>query len=164
MTMDGTVRALADLAEVDQQLSGGGALTDRLARALEKRRAALREAIPSKFLAAYDVLGRAGRRPAVVPVVRGAYCGGCYLRLPPQLGASMRQGQSLCCCPHCRRLLYSSAGAADSEGGKESERDPAGDGAAANQRTSNRKRRTPRATAAGRPSDKARPVRRSALR
>jgi hypothetical protein len=164
MTTDGTLRALLDLSEVDRQLSGEGALTDRVARALEGRRATLREAIPGNFLAAYDALGRAGRHPAVVPLVRGAHCGGCYMRIPPQLDALVRRGQSLGSCPSCRRLLYSSARAVESDGGNEPERKPAGDGAATNQKKSNR-RRTLRATAAGRASvKKPQPVRRSALR
>jgi hypothetical protein len=163
MTTDGTLRALLDLSEVDRQLSGEGALTDRVARALEGRRATLREAIPGNFLAAYDALGRAGRHPAVVPLVRGAHCGGCYMRIPPQLDALVRRGQSLCSCPHCHRLLYSSTGA-ESDGGNKPRHKPAGDGTAANQRKSNR-RRTLRVTAAGRPSvKKPQPVRRSALR
>jgi hypothetical protein len=146
MTMNATVRALTDLAEVDHQLSGGGVLTDRLALALEGRRAALREAIPGNFLAAYDDLGRAGRRPAVVPLVRGAHCGGCYMRVPPQLDAFVRSGQSVCSCPHCRRLLYSIARTADSGGGNESERHPGGEGPASNRATSTRKRRPSRTT------------------
>ena len=105
MTIEGTVRALAELSEVDHRLAGAGPLKDRVAHTLEGRRAALREAIPVNFLAAYDDLGRAGRRPAVVPLVRGA-CGGCCMRVPPQLGAVVRRGQSVCSCPHCRRLLY----------------------------------------------------------
>lgn len=112
--MDRTVRALTDLAAVDDQLSGREAVADGLAPALEKRRAALRKAIPGVFLAVYDALGQVGRRPVVVPV-RGAYCGGCYLRLPPQLDSSIRRRQSLCPCPHCRRLLYSSARSGDGE-------------------------------------------------
>jgi predicted nucleic acid-binding Zn-ribbon protein len=148
MTMDRTVRALADLSEVDHQLSGRGSLKDGLALALEDRRAALREAIPVNFLAAYDALGRAGRRPAVVPLVRGAHCGGCYMRIPPQLNAFVRQGLSLSSCPHCRRLLYSSARAADSEGGNGSKHHPAGGGPAMKRGTSSRKRRTPRVTGA----------------
>lgn len=161
MTTDGTLRALVDLSEVDRQLSGEGALTDRVARSLESRRATLRKAIPGNFLAAYDALGRAGRRPPVVPLVRGAHCGGCYMRIPPQLDALVRRGQSLCSCPHCRRLL---ARAVESGVGNEPEHKPAGDGAATNRRKSNR-RRTLRATAAGRPSvKKPQPVRRSALR
>jgi hypothetical protein len=164
MTTDATLRALVDLSQVDSQLSGEGALTDRVAHALECRRAALRKAIPGNFLAAYDALGRAGRRPAVVPVVRGAHCGGCYMRIPPQLDALVRRGQSLCSCPHCRRLLYSSTRAVESDGGNEPEHKPARDRAATNQRKSNLKR-TLRATAAGRPAvKKPQPVRRSALR
>lgn len=112
--MDKTVRALTDLAAVDDQLSGGEALIDGLVPALEERRAALREAIPGAFLAAYDALGRVGRRPVVVPV-RGAHCGGCYLRLPAQLDSSIRRRQSLCSCPHCGRLLYSSPSGEESE-------------------------------------------------
>ena len=103
--MDRTVRALADLSAVDDQLSGRETLMDGLARVLEERRVALREVIPALFLAAYDALGRKGRRPVVVPV-RGAHCGGCHLRLPPQIDSSIRRGQSLCSCPHCGRLLY----------------------------------------------------------
>lgn len=102
--MDRTIQALTDLSTVDDQLSGRKAPGD--GHALEERRAALRDAIPQTFLAAYDALGRAGRRPVIVPV-RGAHCGGCYLRLPPKLDSSIRRRQSLCSCPHCRRLLYS---------------------------------------------------------
>lgn len=106
MTMEETVRALTDLSEVDRALSGDPELTKRAAHSLEGRRAALREAIPGNLLAAYDDLGRAGRRPAVVALVRGAHCGGCYMRIPPQLEGFVRRGQSLCSCPHCRRLLF----------------------------------------------------------
>jgi hypothetical protein len=106
--MDKTVRALEDLSATDRQLQDNTALTDAFVRALEKRRAALRDAIPEAFLVAYDALGRMGRRPAVVQV-RNAHCGGCYLRLPPQLASAIRHRQSLRSCPHCRRLLFSPA-------------------------------------------------------
>jgi C4-type zinc ribbon domain len=163
MTTDKTLRALVDLSQIDRQLSGEGALKDRVAHALEGRRAGLRKAIPGNFLAAYDALGRAGRRPAVVPVVRGAHCGGCYMRIPPQLESLVRRGQSLCSCPHCRRLLYSSTRAADFEVRSEPEHKPAGVGAT-NQRKSN-SRRTLRAKAGGRPPvKKPQPLRHSALR
>ena len=135
--MDRTVRALTDLSATDGQLSGKEALMDGLALVLEGRRAALREAIPRIFLDAYDALDRSGRRPVVVQV-RRAHCGGCYLRLPPQLDSSIRQGQSLCPCPHCRRLLYSSlrVEVEESESVSESKRklgdQPAMDGKASN--------------------------------
>jgi hypothetical protein len=103
--MDKTIRALEDLSATDGQLRSDAPLSDVFIKTLEKRRAALRNAIPEPFLIAYDALGRVGRRPAVVPV-RQAHCGGCYLRLPPQLASAIRHRQSLCSCPHCRRLLY----------------------------------------------------------
>ena len=96
--MDRTARTLTDLSAVDDQLSGKEALMDARALALEQRRAALREAIPRVFLAAYDALGRVGRRPVVVEV-RGGHCGGCYLRLPPQLDSSIRRRQSCASVP-----------------------------------------------------------------
>lgn len=148
--MDKTVRALTDLSAVDDQLSGKEALIDRLAPALEKRRAALREAIPGVFLAAYDALGLVGRRPVVVQV-RGAHCGGCCLRLPPQLDSSIRRRQSLCICPHCRRLLYSSPQAGESEDASASKH-KLGDRPAIDGKESKRVRRdkgAPRAGSAG---------------
>jgi predicted nucleic acid-binding Zn-ribbon protein len=116
MTIEGTVRALAELSEIDHCLSGAGEREDRVARTLESRRAALRESIAGNFLAAYDDLGRAGRRPAVVPLVRGAHCGGCHMRVPPQLGVFVRRGQSVCSCPHCRRLLFAPVAAIETRG------------------------------------------------
>src|SRR6266542_1603312 len=106
--MDKTVRALEDLSATDSQLGGDAPLTAEFVRALEKRRTALRDAIPSALLVAYDALGRMGRRPAVVQV-RNAHCGGCYLRLPPQLASAIRHRLTLRSCPHCRRLLYAPA-------------------------------------------------------
>jgi hypothetical protein len=120
--MDKTARALTNLSSVDDQLSKRETLMAGLASALEERRTALREAIPGPFLAAYDALGR-GRRPVIV-AVRGAHCGGCYLRLPPQLDSAIRRRQSLCSCPHCGRLLYSSQRAGDSERTTESKLKP----------------------------------------
>ena len=136
--MDKTVRALTDLAAVDDQLSGREAVADGLAPALEKRRAALRKAIPGVFLAVHDALGQVGRRPVVVPV-RGAYCGGCYLRLPPQLDSSIRRRQSLCPCPHCRRLLYSFARSGNGEDTDDSKHE-LGDHPELNSRTRKRAR------------------------
>jgi hypothetical protein len=129
--MDRTVRALTELGTVDDQLSEKEALMDGLATALEERRATLRKAIPGFFLAAYDALRRTGRRPVVVQV-QGAHCGGCYLRLPPQLDSSIRRRQSLCLCPHCGRLLYTPPRVAETEKADESEHEledqPAMDG------------------------------------
>ena len=141
--MDKTVRALTDLCGVDDQLSAQAGLLDGLALALEGRRAALRQAVAQPFLAAYDALGRVGRRPVVV-AVRGAHCGGCYLRLPPQLDSAIRRHQSLFVCPHCRRLLYASRQSEDGESTNESSH-KATEPSAAGGRTSPRMPRSARA-------------------
>jgi predicted nucleic acid-binding Zn-ribbon protein len=120
MTIEATVRALADLSEIDSRLSSTEAPKGLARRALETLRAELREIIPATFVSAYDALGRARVRPAVVPLVRGAHCGGCHIRIPPQLGASIRRGLSVCSCPHCRRLLYFADRPRESEGGNDS--------------------------------------------
>lgn len=149
MKIETTVRSLAELSEVDRRLSGGAASEDRVGHALEGRRTALREAIPENYLAAYDSLGRSGRSPAVVPIVRGAHCGGCHMRVPPQLHAFVRRGQSVCSCPHCRRLLYSAPAIADPEGGNGSKSHPEKQSPAGKRAASARKPRPSRATGAG---------------
>ncbi len=105
MTMDGTIRALTDLSEIDRRLEEKAALTGAAQAALERRRDSLRKSIPAMPLESYDALGRAGRRPALLEL-RGAHCSGCYLRLPPQVHSRIRRRESLCACPHCHRLLY----------------------------------------------------------
>lgn len=120
--MDKTVRALNDLSATDLQLRDDSASTNASVRALRKRRAALREAIPGVILVAYDALDRIGRRPVAVQV-RNAHCGGCYLRLPPQLASAVRHRLTLLACPHCRRLLYSPA-PEEGENTKQSQPEP----------------------------------------
>jgi predicted nucleic acid-binding Zn-ribbon protein len=56
-------------------------------------------------LATYDALARVGRNPAIVES-RGAYCGGCNLRLPERLVGQIRGEKNLFTCPHCHRFLY----------------------------------------------------------
>jgi hypothetical protein len=105
MNIENAVRTLTDLSALDEQLSDADLPEDAGRVGLRDRRAALRGDIPAVILTAYDMLARIGRRPVVV-AVRSAHCGGCHLRLPPQLDASIRRRQSLSACPHCRRLLY----------------------------------------------------------
>lgn len=101
--MDETARALADLSAIEDQIAGmnGGELLPVLVR----RRGALRRKVPTAHLAAYDALERFHRRPVVVPV-RRSHCGGCHLRVPPQLESLLRRNPALMACPHCQRLLY----------------------------------------------------------
>jgi hypothetical protein len=104
MTTENTIRALTALSAIDRELVEGAARTGAKRARLEERREALRKSIPPSPLESYDALGRTGRRPAVVEL-RNAHCGGCFLRLPPQIHSRIRR-ESLSTCPHCRRLLY----------------------------------------------------------
>lgn len=127
--MDDAVHALTELSAVDGELSTKEAAGGPPPPSLKKRRLAIRDAISSNLLEGYDVLSRLGCRPVVVPM-RGAYCGGCSLRLPPQQGAALRKRQSLSVCPHCRRFLYAPAPVAEHPRAVEPRRKaaPAGNG------------------------------------
>ena len=105
MNIENAVRNLTDLSAVDDRITNADGGADPVEIELRDRRAALRGTLPDVVLSAYDALARIRRRPVVVGV-RSAHCGGCHLRLPPQLDASIRRRQSLSACPHCRRLLY----------------------------------------------------------
>ncbi len=58
------------------------------------------------LLTTYDALARAGKHPAIV-ATRDGYCGGCNLRLPPQLDYQIRGEKNLFRCPYCQRMLHS---------------------------------------------------------
>src|SRR5688572_17989283 len=103
--MEGTIRALTELASIDRRLAEEGALPDEAMRQMDERRAALRRQVSGLLLTAYDALVRAGRHPAIV-AARADYCGGCNLRLPAQLANQVRTATTLLTCPHCRRLLH----------------------------------------------------------
>jgi hypothetical protein len=122
--MDETARTITDLSAVEDQIAGmsGGDLLTVLVR----RRGALRKKIAPVHLAAYDALERFRRRPVVVPV-RRSHCGGCQLRVPPQIESLLRRNRTLISCPHCHRLLYFPAG----ETGRSAERSPSATGGAA---------------------------------
>jgi hypothetical protein len=140
--MHETVRALTGLSALDEQLSGKEPLMADLALALEERRASLRETIPGVLLAAYDALGRTGRRPIVV-AARGGHCSGCYLRLPPQLDSTIRRRLSMPPCPHCGRLLYPHGRMSDGDGASEGNHET-GTGLARNESPSRPTRGGPR--------------------
>ncbi len=105
MNIENAVQTLTDLSTVDDALTDAGPPECARQLELKDRRAALRGRIPEIVLTTYDALARTRRRPVVV-AVRSAHCGGCHLRIPPQLDYAIRRRESLSVCPHCRRLLY----------------------------------------------------------
>mgnify|MGYP000271165141 CR=1 FL=1 len=61
--------------------------------------------IDQQNLTLYDRVRGAREGVAVVPVVNHA-CGGCHSRIPSQLEAEIRSGDTMKQCNSCRRILY----------------------------------------------------------
>ncbi|ETX08223.1 MAG: hypothetical protein ETSY2_06635 [Candidatus Entotheonella gemina] len=59
---------------------------------------------PGCYTVYRQAAGRAGG-VAVVEVMADETCGGCYLRIRPQLISEVRKQESLVSCPHCKRIL-----------------------------------------------------------
>ncbi len=60
--------------------------------------------IDRSVLKRYEMVLRR-RGVAVVPVKDGA-CGGCHMKLPPQLNNELARFESIKTCPNCQRLVY----------------------------------------------------------
>ncbi|HTO86279.1 MAG TPA: C4-type zinc ribbon domain-containing protein [Thermoanaerobaculia bacterium] len=103
--MNSNIGNLTLLFSIDCQLREQGSAA-AAAKRLAKQRDSVRGEISKPFLSSYDALMREGRYPPFVEA-RGSHCGGCNLRLTPQLACALRRGEGLLACPHCRRLLFS---------------------------------------------------------
>jgi uncharacterized protein len=53
----------------------------------------------------YEMIRKATKGKAIVPVVRRNACGGCYNVLPPQRLLDLRQMEKIFTCDHCGRIL-----------------------------------------------------------
>ena len=53
----------------------------------------------------YEMIRKATKGKAIVPVVRRNACGGCYNVLPPQRLIDLRQMEKIFTCDHCGRIL-----------------------------------------------------------
>lgn len=115
--MKQTVRALTNVFVIDRELRESERLSPDKLVALDELRAVLRNSISGFLLVRYDRLMRAGRQRPVAAVEEG-HCGGCHLRLPPQLVYRIRMANSLLPCPHCGRLIYPVAVMPDEDSGE----------------------------------------------
>ncbi len=61
--------------------------------------------VDKQTLARYEMIRKATKGKAVVPVVRRNACGGCYNVLPPQRLMDLRQMEKIFTCDHCGRIL-----------------------------------------------------------
>ncbi len=61
--------------------------------------------IDKQTLSRYEIIRKATKGKAIVPVVRRNACGGCYNVLPPQRLLDLRQMEKIFTCDHCGRIL-----------------------------------------------------------
>lgn len=76
------------------------------AQVMERRRQ-ITEKIEPSVLATYERIGT--RRHPVIVSVDDTTCGGCKMRVQPQLFNELYRADSLKSCPYCQRLLYLTA-------------------------------------------------------
>ena len=91
----------ADAQGLDQRLSGIREDIDRL----KAERATLAQDIDVDWLARYDRIFKHTGDFALVPVEFGS-CGGCHMKLPPQLTQDAKRNETMTTCSFCGRLLY----------------------------------------------------------
>ncbi len=89
------------LSELDQRET---ALRQRLAE-LQAGRQALAASVEESALPRYERLRQTKGGRAVVGVEHSA-CGGCHVKLPPQVVLQCRSNVELVLCPNCGRILY----------------------------------------------------------
>lgn len=70
-----------------------------------KNRLAMTEGIDETWLSRYTRIFNNKGDYAFVPVENGT-CGGCHMKVPPQLVQDAKRGDSMVSCSYCGRLLY----------------------------------------------------------
>ena len=95
-------------AEVDQEKAELDERESHLKKELEElqnKREELKQPVESSLLRQYErILAHRGSS-VVVPIDRGV-CGGCHMKLPPQVIVSCKGDQEIVKCPNCSRILY----------------------------------------------------------
>lgn len=70
-----------------------------------KEREKCAQKIDRQSISRYEMIRKATKGKAIVPVVRRNACGGCYNVLPPQRLLDLRQMDKIFTCDHCGRIL-----------------------------------------------------------
>ncbi len=70
-----------------------------------KEREKFAQKIDRQTISRYEMIRKATKGKAIVPVVRRNACGGCYNVLPPQRLLDLRQMEKIFTCDHCGRIL-----------------------------------------------------------
>jgi predicted nucleic acid-binding Zn-ribbon protein len=101
--LGGEKAGIADeLAELDERAA---ALTERLEKMKADRARAAAECDPG-LLQKYTRILQNKRDFAVVMVEPGGHCGGCHMKLPPQVVNDARNPTKVVACNFCGRIVY----------------------------------------------------------
>lgn len=79
------------------------AVKDEKSERIQERTALLPE-LPKDVLSAYERVHKLRKGIGIVPIRDGS-CGGCFVNLPPQRVAEVRQGENVISCENCGRIL-----------------------------------------------------------
>ena len=117
--MEETEGLRANVAHMEQRLkqedavvsSDRGQLEDRLKAIqqeidrLKGERGSLIQDVDVDWLSRYERTFKHHPDFAIVPVEQAA-CGGCHMKLPPQVVQNVKRNQAMVCCSFCGRILY----------------------------------------------------------
>lgn len=94
-----------ELAELDDRSAG---LTEQLEK-IKADRARVAEQCDQSILQKYSRIMNNKRDFAVVMVEPGGHCGGCHMKLPPQVTNDARNPTKIVACNFCGRIVYNPA-------------------------------------------------------
>jgi hypothetical protein len=95
------IRVERECAEMDQRV----ATLQQELNAIEGDRAAQAEGVDEQWLGRYNRIMKHVGDAAIVPVDHGT-CGGCHMKLPPQVVHDTRRADAITACTFCGRMLY----------------------------------------------------------
>jgi len=95
------IRVERECAEMDQRAA---AVQQELA-GIEADRAARSTGIDEQWMGRYNRIMKHVGDAAIVPVDHGT-CGGCHMKLPPQVVHDTRRADAITACTFCGRMLY----------------------------------------------------------
>lgn len=90
-----------DESALDQRLKNIQSEIDQL----KTERAGLVADVDPSWLSRYDRTFKHTGDFAIVPIESGA-CGGCHMKLPPQVVQNVKRNEGMVCCSFCSRILF----------------------------------------------------------
>jgi predicted nucleic acid-binding Zn-ribbon protein len=93
-----------ELAQQAERVQQEQAVLGKRVAAEEKERQQIVAGLENALYTRYQQLSAIRDRQAVVVVQEGT-CGGCHLKVQPQLVSELRRQDKLITCPHCQRIL-----------------------------------------------------------